>query len=160
MSYKTKKAMDWVELTDEFNNVLYKIFNTNENFFITGKAGTGKSTLLQYLYNTTDKKCVLLAPTGRASLNIGGQTMHSFFQLDWGVLQASNYDNKFIPDVQNVDTIIIDEISMVRADILDSIDHILKNTMRSNLPFGGKQVIFFGDPYQLYIASHLLFLWN
>ncbi len=67
--------MDWVELTDEFNSIIYDITHTQNNYFITGKAGTGKSTLLQYLNLTLSKKCVLLAPTGRAAINIGGQTL-------------------------------------------------------------------------------------
>ena len=70
--------MDWIKLTDEFNSVIYNINHTDNNYFITGKAGTGKSPLLQYLNVTLTKKCVLLAPTGRAAINIGGQTLHSF----------------------------------------------------------------------------------
>ena len=148
MNYN-KEDMSWVKLTTEFKSILKKIDNTNDNFFITGKAGTGKSTLLQYYYNTTNKKCVLLAPTGRAAINIKGQTLHSFFHLDWGVLDPSDYINKSVNQAKNIDTIIIDEISMVRSDILDSIDKILKKTMKNNLPFGGKQMILFGDPFQL-----------
>lgn len=144
-----KEDLRWVEQTDEFKNILSRINNSNDNFFITGKAGTGKSTLLKCLYNTTNKICVLLAPTGRAAINISGQTIHSFFHLDWGVLQGTDYDDKFIVGIKNIDIMIIDEISMVRADTLDSIDHIMKNSMNNDLPFGGKQVIFFGDPYQL-----------
>ena len=141
--------MDWVNLTDEFNSIIYDITHTQNNYFITGKAGTGKSTLLQYLNVTLSKKCVLLAPTGRAAINIGGQTLHSFFYLDSAVLHPENYKNKKIKKLKNIDIIIIDEISMVRADILDSIDEIMKNTLKSELPFGGKQVIMFGDPFQL-----------
>jgi ABC-type molybdenum transport system ATPase subunit/photorepair protein PhrA len=85
---KTNQKVDlsWIQLTDEFKNVLEKINNTRNNYFITGKAGTGKSTLLQYLSHTTEKKCVLLAPTGRAAINIEGQTLHSFFRLGPGVM--------------------------------------------------------------------------
>ena len=86
--------MDWIELTDEFNSIINDINYTDNNYFITGKAGTGKSTLLQYLNITLDKKCVLLAPTWRAAINIGGQTLHSFFYLDSAVLQPKDYKNK------------------------------------------------------------------
>jgi len=148
---KTKQKVDlsWIQLTNEFRNVLEKINNTKKNYFITGKAGTGKSTLLQYLSYTTKKKCVLLAPTGRAAINIEGQTLHSFFRLDWGVIQADDYKENFINEARYIDLIIIDEISMVRADILDSIDQSLQYTMNKSRPFGGIQMIFFGDPYQL-----------
>jgi len=148
-STEKKVDLSWIQLTNEFKNVIKKINKTNNSYFITGKAGTGKSTLLQYLYNTTKKKCVLLAPTGRAAINIEGQTLHSFFHLDWGVLQAEDYNHNFINEARYVTMIIIDEISMVRADILDSIDQSLRYTMNNSRPFGGKQMIFFGDPYQL-----------
>jgi len=144
-----KRDMSWVKLTDEFKYIIGKIENTNKNYFITGKAGTGKSTLLQYLFNSSKKKCVLVAPTGRSAINIGGQTIHSFFQLDWGVIQASDYIDKKVSSIKHLDVLIIDEISMVRSDILDSIDQVMKTTMKNEKPFGGKQVIFFGDPYQL-----------
>ena len=144
-----KVDLSWIQLTNEFRNALEKINNTKNNYFITGKAGTGKSTLLQYLNHTAKKKCVLLAPTGRAAINIEGQTLHSFFRLDWGVIQADDYKENFIIEARNVDLIIIDEISMVRADILDSIDQSLQYTMNRSSPFGGIQMIFFGDPYQL-----------
>ena len=141
--------MDWVQLTDEFNSIIYNINHSQNNYFITGKAGTGKSTLLQYLNSTLTKKCILLAPTGRAAINIGGQTLHSFFYLDSAVLQPKDYSVKKINKLKNIDVIIIDEVSMVRADVLDAINEIMKNTLNSSLPFGGKQVIMFGDPFQL-----------
>ena len=141
--------MDWVKLTDEFNSIIYDISHTENNYFITGKAGTGKSTLLQYINATLNKKCVLLAPTGRAAINIKGQTLHSFFYLDTGVLQPKDFKSKNNKKIKNIDTFIIDEISMVRADVLDSINEIMKASLNSELPFGGKQVIMFGDPFQL-----------
>jgi ATP-dependent exoDNAse (exonuclease V) alpha subunit len=144
-----KVDLSWIQLTNEFRNVLEMINNTKNNYFITGKAGTGKSTLLQYLSHTSKKTCVLLAPTGRAAINIEGQTLHSFFRLALGVIQADDYKENFISEARCVDIIIIDEISMVRADILDSIDKSLQYTMNKCRPFGGIQVIFFGDPYQL-----------
>ena len=141
--------MDWVQLTDEFNSIIYDIKHTSNNYFITGKAGTGKSTLLKYLDTILDKTCVLLAPTGRAAINIKGQTLHSFFYLDSAVMQPEHYIGKKIKKIKKIDVVIIDEISMVRADILDSINEIMKSTLGNNLPFGGKQVIMFGDPFQL-----------
>lgn len=90
-----KVELRWIQLTNEFRNALEKINNTKNNYFITGKAGTGKSTLLQYLNHTAKKMCVLLAPTGRAAINIEGQTLHSFFRLDWGVIQADDYKENY-----------------------------------------------------------------
>ena len=138
-----------IKLTSEYKKILTAICCSNNNFFITGKAGTGKSTLLNYLCATTRKKYVKLAPTGRSAVNIKGQTIHSFFSLQLGVLDPSEYDNHYIDKARYADMIIIDEISMVRADIIDAIDQILKYTMNNKKPFGGKQLIFFGDPFQL-----------
>ena len=97
----TKDNMDWVDLTDDFKRVLSKINDTKSNYFITVKAGTGKSTLLKYLCSKTDKSCVLLAPTGRAAINISGQTMHSFFDLGWCVLDPNNYIEKLCKAAKN-----------------------------------------------------------
>ena len=124
--------MDWIKLTDEFNSIIYNINHTDNNYFITGRAGTGKSTLLKYLNATLDKRCVLLAPTGRAAINIGGQTLHSFFYLDSAVIQPKDYKNKKIKKLKKIDIVIIDEISMVRADVLDSINEIMKNTCKND----------------------------
>jgi len=138
-------------LTQEFKDAVDSIELTNENLFITGKAGTGKSTLIEYVRNNTEKKLVVLAPTGLAAINIHGQTIHSFFQLPPRLITHDAikkvYNDRIYKDV---DTIIIDEISMVRADVIDGIDYFLRiNGKDRNLPFGGVQMVFVGDLYQL-----------
>lgn len=123
--------------------------NSNKNIFITGKAGTGKSTLLQYFREKTNKQVVVLAPTGVAALNVKGETIHSFFGLkpDVTVEKIQPVDEEIY---RNIDTLIIDEISMVRADLLDCVDKFLRlNGRYRNKPFGGTQVIVIGDLYQL-----------
>ena len=129
--------------------------NTSKNILITGKAGTGKSTLLDYFRNNTKKKVVVLAPTGVAAVNVRGQTIHSFFGFgpDITVDKVEKVVEEFPNIYTEIDAIIIDEISMVRADLLDAIDKFLRiNTSKrrpKKRPFGGKQMIFFGDLYQL-----------
>lgn len=135
--------------------VLYdKMRNTNEIMFITGKAGSGKTYLLDYFIKRTTRNVAVVAPTGIAALNAGGQTIHSFFGLDIHVQdmqkirkQGINYKKKEI--LRNLDILIIDEASMVRTDIMDAIDTKLQIATGSNAPFGGKRVILFGDLYQL-----------
>lgn len=142
---------------------------TNKSLYITGKAGTGKSTFLKHFCENTKKNYLILAPTGIAALNVGGQTIHSFFGLPLRPLQPNDKDIPYFSKatfdkkgdlsledhpkrkiIQNLDVIIIDEISMVRADIMDAIDNSLrKNGGSPHLPFGGKQIIFFGDLFQL-----------
>ncbi|HYV33623.1 MAG TPA: AAA family ATPase, partial [Candidatus Limnocylindria bacterium] len=127
---------------------------TSENLFLTGEAGTGKSTLLQYFRKTTEKNVVVLAPTGVAALNVEGQTIHSFCSFGPDItLQKVKKLAPFNPKVKllkNLQTLIIDEISMVRADLLDFVDKFLKlNGPMPGLPFGGIQVICIGDLYQL-----------
>ncbi len=128
--------------------------NTQNNIFVTGEAGTGKSTLLQYFKENTLKNVVLLAPTGVAALNIKGQTIHSFFGFKPDIT-TSNVDKikltkKKKKILKAIDAIIIDEVSMVRSDLLDCIDSLLKIYGRkTGMPFGGIQMIFFGDLYQL-----------
>jgi len=132
------------------------IQDTDQTFFLTGKAGTGKSTFLKYLIETVDKEFVVLAPTGVAAVNVGGSTIHSFFRfplrpllpLDRGIVNFKNGEKKDV--IRSMDTLIIDEISMVRADIIDAIDYSLRiNGGDRSLPFGGKQVMFVGDLFQL-----------
>lgn len=131
--------------------------NTNQNLFITGKAGTGKSFLLNYFKTHTTKKHIVLAPTGIAALNVNGVTLHSAFGYQNLVnlnIDSISYDNIKLKSekkmlLKNVSTIIIDEISMIRADTFDKIDRILKLLNQNNLPFGGKQIIIFGDLFQL-----------
>ncbi|MCB0662427.1 MAG: AAA family ATPase, partial [Saprospiraceae bacterium] len=123
---------------------------TKKGAFITGRAGTGKSTLLRLFRTTTRKKIVVLAPTGVAALNVKGQTIHSFFGFPGRPLSPKDIKkvrNKKM--YENLDVIIIDEISMVRADLLDNIDLFLKINRNNPEPFGGVQMIFFGDLFQL-----------
>lgn len=142
---------DNLELNDEFAGTFDLIENTDDSIFITGKAGTGKSTLLKYFKKNSAKNVVVLAPTGVAAVNIGGQTIHSFFKFPPRLIQKDNIrrrrNNKII---QKLDTVIVDEVSMVRADIMDGIDYALRvNRGRMKLPFGGVQMVFFGDLFQL-----------
>jgi ATP-dependent DNA helicase PIF1 len=137
-------------LNDEFRLVLDQLEKTNNHYFITGKAGTGKSTLLNIFRNTTRKKVVVLAPTGIAALNVKGQTIHSFFKFPPRLMQQKEIVKS--PNhrlYKNIDMMIIDEISMVRADIIDNINYFLQLNRGNHLPFGGVQVVFFGDLFQL-----------
>ena len=139
------------ELTQEFKDCIDSMENTSLNLFITGKAGTGKSTLIEYFRNTTKKKAVVLAPTGLAAINVRGQTIHSFFHFSPRFMSPNSpqrHSNSRI--YRDLDTIIIDEISMVRADLLDAIDMFMRiNGKDRAVPFGGAQVIVVGDLYQL-----------
>jgi len=141
-----------LELTPEFQKTLDLLENTDRSVFITGRAGTGKSTLLDYFRNNTKKNVVVLAPTGVAALNVQGQTIHSFFQFlpDITVDKVKKLAGNKRQLLQNLDTIIIDEISMVRADLLDCVDMALRlNRDFPELPFGGLQMVMIGDLYQL-----------
>lgn len=139
-----------LELSDDFKYALDALEKSNQHLFITGKAGTGKSTLLQLFRNTTRKKTVVLAPTGVAALNVRGQTIHSFFGLPARPLSRSEiFPRKDKRIFKQLELIIIDEISMVRADLLDNIDYILQLNRGNNLLFGGVQMVFFGDLFQL-----------
>lgn len=140
-----------LDINDEFRKSFDLMENTGECLFITGKAGTGKSTLLKYFKAHTGKKIIVLAPTGVAAINIGGQTIHSFFKLPPKIIQKDAV--KRLRDrslVENLDMVIIDEVSMVRADLMDGIDYALRlNRGRMKTPFGGVQMVFFGDLFQL-----------
>lgn len=141
-----------INLTPEFEEIINELENTNKNVFISGLAGTGKSTLLKYFCENTDKNHVILAPTGVAALNVQGMTLHSFFQLPFGFIHQEEVDilHKKKKIFESLDTIIIDEISMVRADVMEAIDTSLRlNTGNKTEPFGGVQVIAFGDLFQL-----------
>lgn len=146
----------------EWQDALQLVNYTHRSLFLTGKAGTGKSTFLRYVAEHTKKKRVILAPTGIAAINAGGSTLHSFFKLPFYPLLPNDmrYDRKHIQETQKytsaqrkllreVELIIIDEISMVRADIIDFIDKVLRIYTRSSEPFGGKQLLLVGDIYQL-----------
>lgn len=143
-----------IELTEEFIKTYDLMENTSKNIFITGKAGTGKSTLLQHFSANTKKNVVVLAPTGVAAVNVKGQTIHSFFKFQPDitlskVARLSSWRSKRSAIYKQIDTILIDEISMVRADLLDCVDKFLRLNRNNSLSFGGVQMIFFGDLYQL-----------
>jgi ATP-dependent DNA helicase PIF1 len=143
------------------NTIVKQLFerleSSNESFYITGKAGTGKSTFIQYFAKKTRKKILLCAFTGIAAINVGGQTIHSFFRLppkpllpeDDEITRFEKYSKKY-KLIQEINTIVIDEVSMLRADIVEAIDYSLR--MNGGNPakvFGGKQIIFVGDIFQL-----------
>ena len=138
-------------LNSDFQYALERMENSSDLLFITGRAGTGKSTLLQLFRNTTRKKVVVLAPTGVAALNVKGQTIHSFFGFPPRLLDPGRdiKRRRYRKLYERLDTIIIDEISMVRADMLDNIDYFLRLNRDDPRPFGGVQMLFFGDLFQL-----------
>ena len=135
--------------------------NTASHIFLTGKAGTGKTTFLQKLKGNTAKRMIITAPTGVAAINAGGVTLHSFFQLPFGpfIPGSEAYDQsrqrlfRFSKEkkriIKSLDLLVIDEISMVRADLLDSVDAVLRRHRRSDQPFGGVQLLMIGDLHQL-----------
>ncbi len=139
-----------LRLDDQFNATMNELESSSDHYFITGRAGTGKSTLLRLWKRSSQKKMVVLAPTGIAALQVGGQTIHSFFQFPPRMMEPGDFDKlKNQRLIQSLDTIIIDEISMVRADMIDNIDRILRLNRGNNDPFGGVQMVFFGDMFQL-----------
>ena len=145
-----KADLEGVVLTDEFRQTFELMENTEDNLIITGKAGTGKSTLLKYFLVHTEKSAVALAPTGIAAINIGGQTIHSFFKFPPHLLTSDDINIRPNKLYENIDTLIIDEISMVNANLLDAIDETLRaQTKNPFAPFGGVQIILFGDLFQL-----------
>jgi hypothetical protein len=152
------------EFTERFIN------QTKRTIFLTGKAGTGKTTLLQKIVKSTYKQTVIVAPTGIAALNAGGVTIHSFFQLPFGgfipdfnatfneqvrleskstLLRHFKMNNQRRAIIRNLELLIVDEVSMLRADLLDAMDWMLRNVRKINEPFGGVQVLFIGDLLQL-----------
>jgi len=126
-----------------------------KSLFLTGKAGTGKSTLVKHFIDTTQKNILVLAPTWVAAVNVGGTTIHSFFGLHPGITLEEVKDGDYGMNslkwkiLEHVDTILIDEISMVRADMMDMVNQILQDVYGNTEPFGGKQMILVGDVYQL-----------
>lgn len=137
-------------LSEEFQDVLDLLETTNESVFLTGKAGTGKSTLLQLFRRTTQKKTVVLAPTGVAALNVGGQTIHAFFGFAPRLLTENDLvKRKDLRLLRSIQVLVIDEISMVRADLIDHIDFVLRYARRNEEPFGGVQLLIVGDLFQL-----------
>ncbi len=159
--------MSSIEINNQFEQVLNFVNQTNQSIFLTGKAGTGKTTLLKYIKQNTFKQLAIVAPTGVAAINAGGSTIHSFFQFAFNpfVPQLNqtgeiNFNHSNLPTLKynslrlgifrNLELLVIDEISMVRADMLDQIDVTLRQVRKkSHLPFGGVQVLLIGDMYQL-----------
>jgi ATP-dependent exoDNAse (exonuclease V) alpha subunit len=144
------------KLDKEQQELLSLFNNTNDSYFVTGRAGTGKSYLLEYFKRDEGSKAaVVVAPTGIAALNVSGQTIHSFFRfpprdLDDDYIKNITADYDFRQIINNVNTIVIDEISMVRVDLMRAIDRKLRvATNEFNIPFGGKQIVMFGDVLQL-----------
>lgn len=140
----------------ELANELLK--HTDTNLFLTGKAGTGKTTFLRQLRQESPKRMVVVAPTGVAAINAGGVTIHSFFQLNFGPYvpgtpvnpkELYRFRKEKIDIIRSLDLLVIDEISMVRADLLDSIDNVLRHFRRNSNPFGGVQLLMIGDIQQL-----------
>ncbi len=153
-------TVDNPQLELAFNFVQY----TNRNIFLTGKAGTGKTTFLHNLKSSTPKRMIVVAPTGVAAINAGGVTVHSFFQLPFGPFIPSEenseesigprqniqkFNKEKINIIRSLDLLVIDEISMVRADLLDGIDDVLRRFKDKSKPFGGVQLLMIGDIQQL-----------
>ncbi|MDE6576602.1 MAG: AAA family ATPase, partial [Muribaculaceae bacterium] len=158
-----KKYLSDIDLNnDEFQKAYRLLKETNANVFLTGKAGTGKSTFLRYICSNLSKQFVILAPTGVAAVNVGGVTIHSFFQMplrpvppddpDYSVLSFKRgklFSRSKLKLLRQLELIIIDEVSMVRPDMIDYIDRLLRGVRRSNRPFGGVQLLLVGDIFQL-----------
>lgn len=146
-----------LQLSDDFNYALERM-ESGAHLFITGRAGTGKSTLLQIFRRTTNRNVVVLAPTGVAALNVGGQTIHSLFGFPPRLIQSKDVrpNRRYRRVFENLEVLVIDEISMVRADVMEAIDYALKLNRNSSKPFGGVQMILFGDLFQLppVVSSH------
>lgn len=145
-------AVSLPALSEEQQELFQLIEDTGEHVFITGRAGTGKSTLLQHFAWNTKKQIAICAPTGVAALNVEGQTIHSLFRLPIGLIGDADIDQNDATRriLNSIETLVIDEISMVNADLMDAIDRSLRQARgRRGEPFGGVQVVMFGDPYQL-----------
>ncbi|MEG2665794.1 MAG: AAA family ATPase, partial [Bacteroidales bacterium] len=145
-----------MEIVDQIQTAEELIINTGVNVFLTGRAGTGKTTFLRKIKELKPKRMVVLAPTGIAAINAGGSTLHSFFQLPFG-LYLPGYTKKSVYKmgrekiniIRSLDLLVIDEISMVRADLLDEVSHVLQRYRYSDKPFGGVQLLMIGDLQQL-----------
>ena len=153
--------MQAIEHNEVFDLAYRFVTETNENIFLTGKAGTGKTTFLKYLKNNSTKNIVVAAPTGVAAINAGGVTLHSLFQLPFHpflptknnkeeLLAKIRFNKQRLQLLRKLELLVIDEISMVRCDVMDAIDTILKHARRNyHLPFGGVQLLCIGDLHQL-----------
>jgi len=143
-----------IKLSSEQLALFDFIENEHDHIFVTGRAGTGKSTLLNHFVNNTKKNVAVVAPTGVAAYNVGGQTIHSFFGFPFGVLGNQPIHKHLYgrtrDALRSLDVLVIDEISMVNSDLMDAMDTMLRAARGKNKgPFGGVQVVMFGDPYQL-----------
>ena len=149
----------YMEMNEQTQLAWDIIETTNTNLFLTGKAGTGKTTFLRRLKTESSKRIVVVAPTGIAAINAGGVTIHSFFQLSFAPFipdaqyktkeQQYRFSKQKIRVIQSIDTLVIDEISMVRADLLDAVDSVLRRFRKNQMPFGGVQMVMIGDLGQL-----------
>lgn len=145
---------DGLALTQEQADVVTAVVEQGRSLFVTGRAGTGKSTLLNHLVSILPGSTAVCAPTGVAALNVGGQTIHSLFRLRPGIQDFSKFGRYLSGEtrqtLRGIDTLIIDEVSMVTAELMDAVDRCMRIAKgRSRTPFGGAQVVMFGDPYQL-----------
>jgi len=138
-----------IKVTGEFEWLFSLLENENRNVFLTGKAGTGKSTFLQYFRENSSKKIIVVAPTGVAALNVRGQTIHSLFRLPPRFVNVAEIKPDRRRIFKELELLIIDEISMVRADVFEGIDQFLRLARKSSRPFGGVQVCVIGDLFQL-----------
>lgn len=147
-----------IQLNPQLELAFDYVRNTHKNIFLTGKAGTGKTTFLHQIKQETPKRMVVVAPTGVAAINAGGMTIHSFFQLPFGPFIPGNskdparqmrFSKEKIRLIQSLDLLVIDEISMVRSDVLDAIDDVLRRFRDRYKPFGGVQLLLIGDLHQL-----------
>jgi hypothetical protein len=140
-----------ITLSSEQKALLAVMEGTKQHLFITGRAGAGKSVLLRHFRDNTEKRVVVAAPTGIAALNVKGQTIHSLFRVPPQLHRKGTLapNSRIRTLLKRIDTLVIDEISMVRADLLDAVDERLREAHKNDLPFGGIQVIMFGDVYQL-----------
>jgi ATP-dependent DNA helicase PIF1 len=146
--------MEPIRLSIEQQNLFDYIEQSENNIFVTGRAGTGKSTLLSYLVENTQKNVAVCAPTGVAALNVGGVTIHSLFGFPFGILGehdiARHLNRRTREVLAALDVLVIDEVSMVNADMMDAISKSMGIARgRRKIPFGGAQLVMFGDPYQL-----------
>ncbi|GAA2909160.1 ATP-dependent exoDNAse (exonuclease V) alpha subunit [Microbacterium keratanolyticum] len=172
-SREFESALSIPTLSEEQQELFRLIEDTREHVFVTGRAGTGKSTLLQHFAWNTSKQIAVCAPTGVAALNVEGQTIHSLFKLPIGLIADTQIDQSDATRriLNAIDTLVIDEVSMVNADLMDGMDRALRQARgRRSEPFGGVQVVMFGDPYQLapvpprgdearYIEDHYRSFW-
>lgn len=146
-------SLDYDMHNPEFEKAMKLVASTNSNLFLTGEAGTGKTHFLKAASESIKKTHVVLAPTGVAAQYVGGVTIHSFFLLPimsyLGQFDVPNYSDEKLEILRSIELIFIDEVSMVRADMLDWINTILQSVHKNQLPFGGVQMILIGDPFQL-----------